>query len=324
MRNEFRKAIATVAMIWACGSAALAQQDAPSELGIDATIPVGAAHMAFGFESLWTMSEGDMVRIHLDNKGLTTIKVPESENAGLLMELDKYRGIAVGEDAIWVPDMASSRIYKIDPGQNEVVMEIVTDIFGSKGSIGVGEGSVWVITFEKRNKSVTRYDAVNGDVEASIDLPNISSGVLAAFGSVWVTAASRNELYRIDPTKNEIAATISTHGVSHLLAAADGSIWIPFDTEGVIQRIDGQTGEIIATIETGAVDMEADGDITSGGGFIWTINRRSIVAKIDPTTNEAIGLYRPPPHASTGRRIRYGDNSLWLSGNAIYRIELPH
>jgi len=303
---------------------AAAQENSPVELSVAVTIPKPAADMAYGFDALWTMSDGKMIRINAADNSVVEIDLPNSENASLLMELDKYRGIAVGEGAIWVADMASSTILKIDPEQNKLAMTIATDIFGSKGSIGIGVGSVWVITFDTRDKTLTRYDADTGSVEERIALPNAGSGVLVAYGSVWVTAASRNELYKINPESNQIANTIELHDASHLLAAADGSIWVPFDPDGLIQRIDGQTGEVLATIETGTSDRENDGDITSGGGFVWTINRGSIVARIDPSTNFAKGTYRPPSDKSTGRRIRHGGDSLWLSGNAIYRATPPH
>ncbi len=324
MRKASAKLIALFLITCTAFSAAPAQENTPADLTVQSTIPRAAAYMAFGFDALWTMSDGQMVRINAADNSFIEIVVPTSENAGLLGELDKYRGIAVGEGAVWVPDMASSTIYKVDPEQNKMVMTIATDIFGSKGSIGVGEGSVWVLTFDNRDKTLTRYNADTGAVEARIDLPQAGSGVLVAQGSVWVTAARRGKLFRIDPNTNQVAATIDIHGASHLLAAGDGSIWIPFETEGLIQRIDGRTGQVMATIQTGAADMEKDGDIAIGGGFIWIINRGSIVAQIDPRTNSAKGTFRPPTGTSTGRRIRHGGGSLWLSGSAIFRVAPPN
>ena len=265
-----------------------------------------------------------MVKINAADNSVIEIEVPISENAEALMEFDKYRGIAVGESAVWVPDMASSTIFKVDPEQNKVVMTIATDMFGSKGNIGVGEGAVWVVTFDNHDKTLTRYNSDSGAVEARIELPLASRGVLVAYGSVWVTAASRNELYKIDPKTNQIDATIAIHDVSHLLACGDGSVWIVFDAEGIVQRINGLTGQVAATIQTGAGDRQKDGDIANGGGFIWTINRGSIVAQIDPRTNSAKGTFRPPTGTSTGKRIRHGEGSLWLSGSAIFRVAPPN
>lgn len=305
-------------------AASLAQDKAPVELRIQAILPEPSSHMAFGFDALWTMSDGMMLRVNAANNGITEIAVPGSDNALMLMELDRNRGIAVGEGAIWLPDMASSSVMKIDPARNEVVMTIPTDIFGSSGSIGVGEGAVWVITFDSHDKTLTRYNTQSGAVEAKIGLPQASKGVLVAFGSVWVTAANRSEIYRVDPRANQVASTIPIHAATHLIAADDiGSIWLGFDAEGLIQRIDGQTGQVLATIETGTSDMESDGDIAVGGGFVWMINRGTIVSRIDPVTNAVKGTFRPPVATSNGRRIRFGDGSLWLSGNGIYRMTPP-
>lgn len=324
MRKTNTKLVALLLTTCAAFSFASAQENTPAYLAIQTSIPKEAAYMAYGFSALWTMSDGQMIRINSADNSIIEIEVPTSESAGLLMELDKYRGIAVGEGAVWVPDMASSTIYKVDPKQNTVVMAIATDIFGSKGSIGVGEGSVWVITFDNHDKTLTRYNVENGSVQARIDLPEAGSGVLVAHASVWVTAARRAELYKIDPNTNRVTAAIETRGGSHLLASGDGSIWIPFETEGLIQRIDGRTGQVVATIRTGTTDMEKDGDIVSGGGFVWTITRGSIVAQIDPRTNSAKGTFRPPIGTSTGRRICYGGGSLWLSGNAVFRVAPPN
>ena len=122
---------------------------------------------------------------------------------------------------------------------------------------------------------------------------------------------------------NQLAATIAIHGASHLLVAAADSIWVGFDAEGLVQRIDPANGNVVATIETGATDMESDGDIAAGGGFIWMITRGSIVSKIDPATNSAKGIFTPPADRIMGRRLRYGGGSLWVSGASIFRVSPP-
>jgi virginiamycin B lyase len=288
------------------------------------TIPKAAASMAYGYGALWAMHEGRMLRIDGATGDVAEIAVPGAEAALLIMELDRYRGIAVGEGAVWLPDMASSSIYKIDPATNTVTLTIATDIFGGRGNIAASHGSVWVVTFDNRDKRLTRYNALTGVQEAMIDLPGPGTGVVASLDSIWVTAASRPELYRIDPAGNRLAASITTFGKTHLLAADDrDSVWLWFDVEGVAQRVDARTGNILATIETGTSDMESDGDIAVGNGSVWTINRGSIVSRIDMQTNQATGTYRPPIGTSQGRRLRFGSNSLWLSGNAIYKVTPP-
>jgi virginiamycin B lyase len=307
---------------WAALAGQAAAQSA-GELVVQASLPRAGYSMAFGFDGLWMMSDDRLVRVDTLDDRIIEIEISPGSDENLLAGADQYRGIAVGEGAVWLPDTGSSTIYKIDPHTNQVLMKIPTDIFGSRGSIGVGEGAVWVITFADHDKTLTRYDAASGTEEARIALPAASKGVLVDYGSVWVTAASRGELYRIDPKTNQVAATIALHDTSHLLASGYGSIWIPFGTSGIVQRIDGQTGELLATIGTGAVDMESDGDIATGGGFVWTINRGSTVARIDPDSNAVKGLFRPPSGTLMGRRIRYGAGSLWVSGGSIFRISPP-
>ena len=294
-----------------------------AELAIEATIPREAGAMAYGFGALWTMSDGKVLRLDAADNSVTEIEVPGADGALLLSQLDRYRGLAIGEGALWVPDMASSTILKIDPAKRAVIATFRTDIFGSTGSIGVGEGSVWVVTFDSHDKTLTRYDAETGAVQARIALPRASSSVLAAYGSLWVAASNRPELYRVDPVTDSVAATIPLPEASHQLAAGYGSLWIACDVAGVVQRIDGHTGQVLATIATGAKDMESDGDIAVGGGYVWTINRGAIIARIDPSTNAVLGLFRPPPGSNSGRRISFGDDVLWLSGPAIYRAQPP-
>jgi streptogramin lyase len=294
----------------------------PGELRVEATIPRGGFSMAFGFDALWMMSDGRLVRVDPADNAVTDIDLPAG-NGLMAAGIDQYRDLAVGEGAVWVPEMASSTIHKVDPSTREVVLSIRSDMFGSPGSIGVGDGSVWVITFDDHNRTITRYDAADGTVTARVALPRPGVGVLHTEGSVWVTAASAPELYRIDPRTNAVAATIAIRAPTRLLAAGEGALWLAFTKEGVVQRIDPSTGTVAATIETGVTDMESDGDLAVGGGFVWAINRGSTVAKVDPAASSLAGLFRPPPGTIMGRRIRYGADSLWISGGSIFRTTLP-
>ena len=304
--------------LWAIGVKA---QQSPAELTAQATIPRSGFFMVYEFDSLWMMSDGRLVRVNAADGALTDIEIPASEAGASLLDINKYRALAVGESAVWVPDMGSSTIYKVDPGANKVVLKIPTDIFGGDGSIGVGAGSVWVVTFDNHNKTLTRYNAATGAVEARIALPRRSKEVVFDHGSVWVTAAGRGELYRIDPASNEVVATISVTDSPSYMASGEGSIWILDLTAGVVQRIDGRTGELAATIDAGAID--SDGGIVAGGGFVWVITRRMTITRIDPASNKVRGNFRAEAGMNIGRRIGYGAGSLWVSGGSIFRLEPP-
>jgi streptogramin lyase len=315
--------ICTVLLVASITVAIPARPDSPRDLAIEAAIPRSGYSMAFGFGSLWMMSESRLARINPADNSVIDIDIPSGEGGMLLADGDKYRGIAIGEGGVWVPDVGNSVIYKIDPQTNAVTLTIPTFIVGSAGNIGVGAGSIWVVTFESHDKTLTRYNPDTGVQEALIPLPRPCRGVVVDFGKVWVAAASSPELYVIDPQANRVATTIAIHAPSHLLTSGIGSIWIGYDSEGLVQGVDGGLLQVKVSIETGVTDMESDGDITTSRGYIWMINRSSIVAQIDPETASLAGLYRPPTGTLMGRRISFGDGSLWISGRSVFRVKPP-
>ena len=62
-------------------------------------------------------------------------------------------------------------------------------------------------------------------------------GVVAAFGSVWVTNGAGNSVSRIDPEDREVVETIPVgQGPEGITAGAD-SIWVANGDEGTVTRI---------------------------------------------------------------------------------------
>jgi virginiamycin B lyase len=304
-------------------SATIAEAQEPVDLVVEVTIPRAGFDLAFGFDSLWMMCGERLVRVNPTDNSIIDIDIPLSDAALSLPEIVRFRGIAIGEGAVWVPDIGGSVIHKIDPQTNALVMTMPTDMFGGGGNIGVGEGSVWVITFAERDKAVTRYNAASGEIEAKIVLPQAGKAVLVDHGKVWVTAARAPELYQIDPKDNQLTATIPLHGTTNVLGSDGDAIWIPYESDGVAERIDPGAGQVAASIVTGAADMETDGDIAAGGGFVWIITRSSLIARIDAETNALVGTFRAKAGTVIGRRIRYGAGSLWVSGGSIFRFQAP-
>lgn len=295
----------------------------PAPLEVVAVIPRSVVHIAFAHDALWGVGDGRLVRVDPATDTVTDIALPPAPEGVSLMDAERYRGLAVGEGAVWVPDLAASAIYRVDAAGKAVTLTIPTDIFGSAGSIGVGEGSVWVLGFADRNRTLLRYDAGTGEEIARIALPAAGIGVLAAHGWVWVSAEHDAEIYRIDPAKNAVAGTAALGASSTLLAASDGAVWVWRDIDGTLQRIDPATGTVTATIDTGTSDPESDGDVAAGGGFIWTVNRAGTVVRVDPEAATVAGTFKLPTGALPGRRLRYGAGSLWMSGAEIRRIAPP-
>ncbi len=99
-----------------------------------------------------------------------------------------------------------------------------------EGSIGVGEGSVWVTD----KQLLTRFNAASGAEEAKIELPGEGAGVAVAFGSVWITSPRKNALYRVDPKTNAVAQTTALEPRPRFLTADADSLWI-LDHGGFLQ-----------------------------------------------------------------------------------------
>ena len=111
---------------------------------------------------------------------------------------------------IWIPDAGTNLVSKFDPASHSVVFSIPVNLLGSsEGSIGVGEGSVWVPTIADGKSWVIRYDVATGAEQARIEIP-LSDAVIVAFGSAWVSSLTKSKVYRIDAQSNSVIATIRT------------------------------------------------------------------------------------------------------------------
>ena len=171
---------------------------------------------------------------------------------------------------------------------------------GTEGSIGVGEGSVWVTA---TGDVLTRFNATSGPVEAAIKLPGGAPAVIVDNGFVWVTGFARDELYKVDAKTNTLVQTIPMHPSPRFLTAGEGSIWVMNQGDGTVQRIDPASGKVVATIETGYAGP--GGDITTGGGYVWVMVRETPLIQIDPKTNLVVALLEAPAcGGGPGRGLR--------------------
>jgi virginiamycin B lyase len=300
-------------ILWIDPTVSFAANEIPAEkLVVQAEIPRSGDFMGFGFDSLWMMSVGRLVRVNPADNSFIEIELEGS--------LGSTRGVGIGEGAVWIPDPSADMIYKVDPLTNKMVAKIPAAMLGSEGSIGVGEGAIWVVTEEAVNMTLTRFNSKTGAVEAKISLPSSGNAVWADYGSIWVTAGSvAGELYRIDPKTNAIASIVPMHASPRFIASGEDSLWVLNQGDGAVQRIDRQTGQVVATIETGL--LGGGGDITTGGGYVWATAPTVPVAQVDPETNK---LLRKFTGVGFGDAIRYGAGSLWVSGSAIHRIAPPN
>jgi streptogramin lyase len=267
--------------------------------------------MGVGFDSIWIMGSTSLSRIRIHDNSVVEIPMPE------VVGRNVFADTVAGEGAVWVPDAEHGAIYRIDPESNHTVLKISVDLTPRAESMGVGEGSVWVIC-GSGGETLKRFAAASGSEQAAITLPGRGFGVLVALGAVWVTSPVNDELYRIDPFSNRVTETTELSSRPRFMTASDGSVWAFNDGDGSVQRIDAATGKVVAGIPTGAQEK---GTITAGGGFVWASTRSSPIIQINPRTNAVQGKY----HVSIEEygTLRYGGGFLWLSGASVRRIRMP-
>ncbi len=202
--------------------------------------------------------------------------------------------------------------------------------------VAVNGGEVWIATYGR----VLLVDPTRMAVTASIPVPGLDEGRIAASGDAWVTVGSRHEVARIDPSSKMIVATITVPGFPAQIAADSSGVWVVSLTDGpaLLIRIDPATNSVALRRPLSA----GPGGLTVGGGSVWIATgdllrsvrpdgssetfpgqaadylaygqgsvweaRSGEVARFDPTTGRVEALISVP--SAVG--IAYADGSVWV------------
>jgi YVTN family beta-propeller protein len=220
-----------------CGDPSVSRVDLKSG-NVTATLPLtigdSEGGLAAGAGSVWMMidAKGTLVRIDpATNKVVAEIYVaPGSfavafgEGAAWVTSTEKNlvtrvnahtnaveetipvgpqpRFLAVGEGSVWTINQGDGTISRVDAKTNKVVATIEAGIPGPGGEISVGEGSVWVTSFEY---PITRIDPSTNTVAQQFFGPG-GDAIRVGHGSIWLSNLRQSNVWRIDPKR--IEATI--------------------------------------------------------------------------------------------------------------------
>jgi streptogramin lyase len=303
--------VTLAAILWSASSFAVDCPTKPaSDLKVVTTIPVAGDFMGLGFNSIWMATGGMLHRVDVETNTVS---------AKIAVGPGGYRGVGIGEGFVWIPAAGNQRLYKVDPQTNTVVADVSIPFSGTEGSIGVGGGSVWIVTNEPGNEQVlTRLAVRDLKIEAKIALPpGGNNGVVYDFGAAWVTNSGRNSTLRVDPATNTIRTEVKTGKSPRFIAAGEGAVWSLNQGDGTVTRIDPATNQATA-IEAGVPG--GGGDIGAGEGGVYATTFTYPVAKIDAATNQCVVRFQG---SGFGDAIRVGYGSIWVSGSRIHRIALP-
>lgn len=154
----------------------------------------GSYAVAFGEDAVWVTST--------ENNVLTRVNARTNVVEETIAVGKKPRFLAVGEGAVWTVNQEDGTISRVDIKTNKVVATIEAGIPGPGGEIAVGDGSVWVTSFEY---PITRIDPGSNKVVQQF-YGEGGDAIRFGHGFVWLSNLRAGNVWRIDPRR--IAATL--------------------------------------------------------------------------------------------------------------------
>lgn len=151
----------------------------------------GSYGLAFGEGAVWVTSSDHNSVARVDPR---TNLVVETITVG-----KTPRFIAVGGGAVWTINQGDGTVSRIDPTSNKVTATIDVGIPGNGGEIAVGEGSVWVTSFEF---PLSRIDPATNTVAQQFYGPG-GDAVRVGLGAVWLSNLRQGNVWRLDPRRIE-------------------------------------------------------------------------------------------------------------------------
>jgi YVTN family beta-propeller protein len=154
----------------------------------------GSYTVAWGEDAVWVTSTEKSVLTRVNARtNVVEVTIPVGP---------RPRFLAVGEGSVWTINQGDGSISRVDVKTNKVVATIEAGIPGNGGEIAVGEGSVWVTSFEF---PITRIDASTNNVVQQF-YGDGGDAIRFGLGSVWLSNLRAANVWRLDPKR--IVATL--------------------------------------------------------------------------------------------------------------------
>jgi streptogramin lyase len=283
------------------------------ELKERATIHLGktADWVAMAPGAVWVGSTGPFAVHRIDprtNQRIATVKLPGEPCAGL----------ATGFGSLWIPLCGRKRMLaQVDLESNALLKVYRIGPAAAEGGITASADSLWLVV--DKHGSLARIDPVTGTVRQTIHIPPGSYNPFYSDGQVWVTRAAGAEMTAVDAVTGVVSATAQTGPGPRFLTAGAGAVWALNQGDGSLTRVDIRTRKTTKTIALGIPGR--GGDISFGGGMVWTTVWKIPLSVVDGATATLLCRWQGPGGDSLG----IGDGAIWLTdyhAGTISRIEL--
>jgi hypothetical protein len=123
----------------------------------------------------------------------------------------------------------------------------------------------------------------------------------------------------VDALTGVVSATVATGPGPRFLTAGAEAVWALNQGDGSLTRVDIRTRQATATIPLGTPGH--GGDISFGGGMVWTTMRKMPLSMVDGASARLLCRWQGPGGDSLG----IGHGAIWLTDYAagtVSRIEL--
>ena len=227
----------------------------------------------------------------------------------MLLSLIFLNSCSVSSEAQPPADPPAPRALGAQSGAHKNMVDLkpiaTFDVGGDPDWMAVSANAVWV-TISSKNQ-VKQLRAKDNTVGLTITVKEPCSGLVAAFGSLWVPSCGSHELVRASLRTGKIQATIAVVPADSEggITAGAGSVWMASSSGRKLARINPQTNKMIAAIA-----------IPTGSfcpfyfaGYVWvTSTENSVLTKISPRTNRVLARI---PVGKNPRFLTAGAGAIW-------------
>jgi streptogramin lyase len=260
---------------------------------------------------VWVGSTGPDAVHRIDpktNKPVATVKLPGEPCAGL----------AIGFGSLWVPLCGHpSTLARVDLHSNTLTAVLNVGPAGPEGGIAASPDSIWLVV--DKNGSLARIDPATGTVRQTVQLPAGSYNPFYSDGQVWVTHVDGAEVTSVDAKVGAVSGSAKTGPNPRFLTAGAHAVWTLNQGDGSLTRIDARSRQATRTIPLGTPGH--GGDISFGGGMVWTT-----VAKVPlSATDGTASVLHCQWTGAGGDSLGIGHGSIWLTdyhGGTLSRFNM--
>jgi len=207
--------------------------------------------------------------------------------------------MAFGNGDAWIRFVDGS-VARVDLATKAIVATIPVGS-GEFGALAIGEGAVWVTTFDE--DKLSRIDPATNTVVAEIAMGASPEGILVTPGAVWVSNHRGGSIWRVDPATNAVVAKIEVGKVGvggpKYLQYAFGDIWTAVPTSNRAVRVDPVTNAVAE------IKLAVPEDLLIGDHFVYAPDALGKISEIDPMSNKVVRRFSP-------------DVSPWLFGGGAF------